>query len=57
MSYELRLKKLKDSWLIIQDMRDLRAKNRKIMQKASKEVRRLSQEIPRKLNEFNNIMV
>ncbi len=57
MSYELRLKKLKESWMEIQGLRDERARQRKIMQKAQKRVRHLSQEIPKKLNQFNQTMV
>lgn len=57
MSYELRLKKLRESWMEIQGMRDERARQRKIQQNAQKIVRNLSQEIPKKLNEFNETMV
>ncbi len=57
MSYELRLKKLKESWMEIQKLRDERNKQRKIWQKAGKRVKELSQEIPKKLNEFNDSMV
>lgn len=57
MSFELRLKKLKDSWMEIQNMRDEQNRQRKIAQKAQKRVRSLAQEIPKKLNEYNKMMV
>lgn len=57
MSYELRLKKLKEAWLEIQSMREERDCARKKAQKYSHRVRELSQEIPKALNEYNEMMV
>lgn len=57
MSFELRLRTIKKNWLEVQELRDERARQRKIQQKAQKRVRQLSQEIPKKLNEFNKSMV
>lgn len=57
MSFELRLKRLKAKWTEIQELRGSQQKNRKIMQKAQKEVRRIAQELPKKLNEYNEMMV
>lgn len=57
MSYELRLKKLKEAWLEIQSMREERDCARKKAKKYSHRVRELSQEIPKALNEYNEMMV
>ena len=57
MSFELRLKKLKEAWLEIQGLREEQQKARKIAQKFGQRVRELGQEIPKKLNEYNQIMV
>ena len=56
-NFETRLKLLKQSWDEIQAMREDRMIHRKAMQKAQKKVRQLSQEIPRKLDEYNKLMV
>ncbi|KKL48770.1 hypothetical protein LCGC14_2322190 [marine sediment metagenome] len=46
----------KVKWMPIQRLREEKAEQQKIRKKAEKEVRRLSQLIPQKLNEFNNEM-
>lgn len=48
MSYELRLKKLQKEWREIQKLREERATARKFSQKYQEDVRRLSQEIPKR---------
>ncbi len=56
MSYELRLRKLKESWNQIQILRDERKKQKKIQLEAQKHVRRLSQLIPKMLDDYNKTM-
>ena len=57
MSFELRLSQLKKAWLEIQADREEMHKARKLAQKYNKRVRELAQLIPKKLNEYNKIMV
>lgn len=54
---EQRLKLLKESWIEIQKLREQKSNAQKQVQKYQKIVRSLSQEIPKKLNEFNERMV
>ena len=57
MSFELRLKKLKDAWVEIQKLREEQQINRKKIQNLQARNRELGQDIPKKLNEYNQMMV
>jgi len=57
MSFELRLKRLKGAWTIIQELREEQQKARILARKYGEKVRQIAQELPKKMNEYNEMMV
>lgn len=57
MSYELRLKKLKEEWVKIQELRDEQRRTAALWRKYGKRVRVMGQEIKKALDTYNEVMV
>ena len=56
MSFELRLKKVREEWRHIQALRDDQKKQRALYMKSGSEVKRLSQLISQKLIDYDELM-
>lgn len=57
MNFEMRLRGLKEEWQQIQALREEKAKAQKKVKEYQLKVRHLAQEIPKRLNKYNEMMI